>query len=31
VELEARIAANQSLRVLVTGLSSTGLSGRIAA
>jgi threonylcarbamoyladenosine tRNA methylthiotransferase MtaB len=31
VELDACIAANQKLRVLVTGLSDTGLSGRIAA
>ena len=31
VELEDSVAANQRLRVLVTGLSSTGLSGRIAA
>jgi threonylcarbamoyladenosine tRNA methylthiotransferase MtaB len=31
VELDTRIAANQRLRVLVTGLSDTGLSGRIAA
>jgi threonylcarbamoyladenosine tRNA methylthiotransferase MtaB len=31
VELDACIAANQRLRVLVTGLSDTGLSGRVAA
>ena len=31
VELDACIAANQTLRVLVTGLSGTGLNGRIAA
>jgi threonylcarbamoyladenosine tRNA methylthiotransferase MtaB len=31
VELDARVAANQRLRVLVTGVSDTGLSGRIAA
>ncbi len=31
VELDARIAANQTLRVLVTGLSGTGLNGRVAA
>jgi threonylcarbamoyladenosine tRNA methylthiotransferase MtaB len=31
VELDAQFAANQTLRVLVTGLSSTGLNGRIAA
>jgi threonylcarbamoyladenosine tRNA methylthiotransferase MtaB len=31
VELDAQVAANQTLRVLVTGLSSTGLNGRIAA
>jgi threonylcarbamoyladenosine tRNA methylthiotransferase MtaB len=31
VELDARIAANLRLRVLVTGLSDTGLSGRVAA
>jgi threonylcarbamoyladenosine tRNA methylthiotransferase MtaB len=31
VELDARIGANQRLRVLVTGLSDTGLTGRIAA
>jgi threonylcarbamoyladenosine tRNA methylthiotransferase MtaB len=31
VELDDRTAANQRLRVFVTGLSSTGLSGRIAA
>ena len=31
VELDARIAANQALRVLVTGLSGNGLNGRIAA
>jgi threonylcarbamoyladenosine tRNA methylthiotransferase MtaB len=31
VELDTSIAANQRLRVLVTGLSDTGLSGRIAA
>ena len=31
VELNARMAANQRLRVLVTGLSDTGLTGRVAA
>jgi threonylcarbamoyladenosine tRNA methylthiotransferase MtaB len=31
VELKARVAANQRLQILVTGLSSTGLVGRIAA
>jgi threonylcarbamoyladenosine tRNA methylthiotransferase MtaB len=31
VELDACVAANQRLRVLVTGVSDTGLSGRIAA
>ena len=31
VQLDACIAANRRLRVLVTGLSDTGLSGRIAA
>jgi threonylcarbamoyladenosine tRNA methylthiotransferase MtaB len=31
VELDARIAANLRLRVRVTGLSDTGLSGRVAA
>jgi threonylcarbamoyladenosine tRNA methylthiotransferase MtaB len=31
VELDARISANQTLRVIVTGLSDTGVRGRIAA
>jgi threonylcarbamoyladenosine tRNA methylthiotransferase MtaB len=31
VSLDSRIAANQKLQVLVTGVSDTGLSGRIAA
>jgi threonylcarbamoyladenosine tRNA methylthiotransferase MtaB len=31
VELDAGVAANQALRVLVTGLSGNGLNGRIAA